>query len=287
MIRDLIYDVGMNNGDDTAFYLAQGYRVVAVEADPVMAKTASCRFAHELSTGRLTVLNVGVSEASGCAEFWICDRRPEWNSFDRRIALRDGEAHHPVKVPTRRFEQILAEHGYPYYLKIDIEGNDPLCVHDLTPSDLPSYISLECECAGSVEHQAEAEGIQSLRLLHDKGYRQFKLVDQDKLAVLEFPVRGGNGAPAKRSRWQEFQRKLARKVAPHWSAPQLPATTMAGERITHRFPAGSSGLWGEDIDGDWLDFEAASRCYQYYRDRHFADQSEKPYTFWCDWHAKV
>ena len=29
---DLIYDVGMNNGDDTAYYLHKGFRVVAVEA---------------------------------------------------------------------------------------------------------------------------------------------------------------------------------------------------------------------------------------------------------------
>ena len=30
---DLIYDVGMHRGEDTAFYLRKGFRVVAVEAD--------------------------------------------------------------------------------------------------------------------------------------------------------------------------------------------------------------------------------------------------------------
>jgi hypothetical protein len=30
----LIYDVGMNNGDDTAYYLRRGFRVVAIEPNP-------------------------------------------------------------------------------------------------------------------------------------------------------------------------------------------------------------------------------------------------------------
>ena len=37
MQNDVIFDVGMNNGDDTAYYLHLGCRVVAVEADPVLA----------------------------------------------------------------------------------------------------------------------------------------------------------------------------------------------------------------------------------------------------------
>ncbi len=34
MNPDLIFDVGMNNGDDTDFDLAKGFRVVAIEANP-------------------------------------------------------------------------------------------------------------------------------------------------------------------------------------------------------------------------------------------------------------
>ena len=29
---DLVFDIGANNGDDTGFYLAKGFRVVAVDA---------------------------------------------------------------------------------------------------------------------------------------------------------------------------------------------------------------------------------------------------------------
>jgi predicted RNA methylase len=41
---DLVYDVGMNNGDDSAFYLRAGFRVVAVEANPLLCRAAESRF---------------------------------------------------------------------------------------------------------------------------------------------------------------------------------------------------------------------------------------------------
>ena len=94
---DLVFDVGMHNGDDTAFYLYQGYRVVSVEADPTLAKSASIRFAEQIAAGRLTVCNAGIAESTGTATFWICDDKTEWNSFDERIAARNGNRHHAVE----------------------------------------------------------------------------------------------------------------------------------------------------------------------------------------------
>jgi hypothetical protein len=47
-INDLIYDVGMNNGDDTACFLSLGFRTVAIEANPELVKYAKARFAHEI-----------------------------------------------------------------------------------------------------------------------------------------------------------------------------------------------------------------------------------------------
>ncbi|TIL80880.1 MAG: FkbM family methyltransferase, partial [Mesorhizobium sp.] len=48
MQADLVYDVGMNNGDDTAYYLHRGFRVVAIEADPDLCNGAVSRFGKEL-----------------------------------------------------------------------------------------------------------------------------------------------------------------------------------------------------------------------------------------------
>jgi hypothetical protein len=40
----LIYDVGMHNGDDTAYYLRRGFRVIAIEPNPALVATAAERF---------------------------------------------------------------------------------------------------------------------------------------------------------------------------------------------------------------------------------------------------
>lgn len=53
MVRDLVFDVGLYNGDDTAYYLYRGFRVVAVEANPYYASRARQRFAPEINAGRL------------------------------------------------------------------------------------------------------------------------------------------------------------------------------------------------------------------------------------------
>jgi len=47
--QDLIYDVGMNNGDDTAYYLRRGFRVVAIEANTCLAKCAAERFRTQIA----------------------------------------------------------------------------------------------------------------------------------------------------------------------------------------------------------------------------------------------
>ena len=49
----LVYDVGMHRGDDTAYYLHKGFRVVGVEANPAMADHLRGRFKSEIATGAL------------------------------------------------------------------------------------------------------------------------------------------------------------------------------------------------------------------------------------------
>jgi hypothetical protein len=41
VLKNLIYDVGMNDGNDTAYYLSRGFRVVAIEANPVLVEQLS------------------------------------------------------------------------------------------------------------------------------------------------------------------------------------------------------------------------------------------------------
>ncbi len=175
MLENLIYDVGMNDGDDTAYYLHRGFSVVAIEADPVLVAEASIRFEREIAEGRLKIINVAIADKAGVLPFWICETKRIWNSFDREVASRDGLPHHQVDVRCSRLDSIFAERGVPYYLKIDIEGNDSLCVDHLTSNDMPKYVSFE------------TGGIAALHRLKELGYTHFKCIRQYSNLPLELP----------------------------------------------------------------------------------------------------
>lgn len=178
----LVYDVGAFDGADTAYYLQRGYDVVSLEADPQRADQLKARFAEEIARGQCVVLGVGVAAEDGEATFYINERVPVWSSFDRERVARGGDPLRELKVPCRTFPSILREHGVPFFLKVDIEGLDHLCVRALESSDLPAYVSFE---AGSDTPALIAH-------LTRVGFNRFRLVDQQGWAPVVVP-RAGTG----------------------------------------------------------------------------------------------
>ena len=103
----------MNNGDDAAHYLSRGYRVVAVEADPTLIERARERFHEPVRTGQLEIVNAAVGPKEEIAQFWVCDTKRKWDSFDRNVASRDGLPHTPIFVQCRPFRHLLRPYGTP------------------------------------------------------------------------------------------------------------------------------------------------------------------------------
>ena len=174
----LIYDVGMNNGDDTAYYLRRGFRVVAIEPNPALVATASERFCREIEAGELKILNVGVAAEDGELPFWVCLMDSRLSSLHRRDASLDDR--HPVeeiRVPCRTFRSILDEFGVPFYLKVDIQGNDSLCVEALDPGDVPKFLSIEFALWDAP----------LMALLRARGFNRFKCISQTHFLPLQLP----------------------------------------------------------------------------------------------------
>jgi FkbM family methyltransferase len=248
MQPDLIYDVGMNNGDDTAHFLNCGYRVIAIEADPRLADHAKNRFSDALTEGKLTILNVGIDVAEGLRPFWICDDNDEWSSFDPSLASRQHCRSHAVSVQCRRFRSILVEYGVPYYLKVDIEGRDHLCVADLDPADLPLFVSLELFF------------LEDLLLLRDIGYNAFKCIDQVDHRQLAFEM------PDAKT-WLKYKLKdkptLYRACEAMMSARHSllrPRWRRSGGAAA-AFPLGSSGPFADATDGTWQTWQQVAHSW--------------------------
>jgi FkbM family methyltransferase len=282
MIKQLIYDVGMNNGDDTAYYLARGYRVVAVDADPMLIEHAAKRFEREITEGRLTLLNIGIAEEPGELPFWICDSHSHWNSFHRDIAARDGSAHHPITIPTRCFRSVLEEYGTPYYLKVDIEGNDLMCLRDLSRRDLPAYVSWEYPA------------LEGMAVLRDLGYTRFKCISQRcNFLPLELPPSRDQRRYERLVRFAYSQKPIPRAIRELMGLPRI-QRQFAKVRTTRgwTFPAGSSGPFGKDLRGRWQSFEEMTTTYNEFAKRMEERQEsifwgEAEYSFWTDIHARL
>lgn len=285
MMRDLIYDVGMHNGDDTAHYLHRGFRVLAIDANPQACEDAMRRFREEASSGRLTILNAGITAEPGPRDFWICETNSEWNSFDRQIASRNGVPHHSIQVPCLTFAEILERHGVPYYLKVDIEGHDWLCLDALRGRrDLPVYISTE------VSRFEEA-----LRTLIELGYTGYKCISQYTFLPLQWPP---TRAQKRAEVWHYLLQRRSLPLRVFRRAIGRAGRGWIGRRYTctrrhsdWKFPPGSSGPFAEDTLGTWLNAQQVCDVHRHYRT--LFDEGKPgvfwrntPYSFWLDLHAR-
>jgi FkbM family methyltransferase len=234
----LIYDVGMHIATDSAYYLRRGFRVVAVEANPMLVEDARRRFASEIAAGRLTVVGVGIAEHPGEATFWVCDDWTAWSSFDREVASRNGNRHHAVAVEQRPLLDIFTQYGMPYYCKVDIEGHDRYCLDGLRPDFRPRFVSVEL---------SEYPFFERLR---EVGFDRFKLVHQ-----LSF------SPPS--ARWHAV-RSLA--VGARLQAGLERARGFARGALLHDgwyFRIGSSGPLPFKSPGGWMDYEDAVALHAY------------------------
>jgi FkbM family methyltransferase len=171
----LVFDLGMNNGDDTAFYLSRGFEVVALDANPSLCAAAKHRFAGAIGEERLTVINAAISKETGEAPFHINLDNDHWSSLDLRWAGRDASRCREIRVPCVTLATLFGEFGVPYYLKIDVEGADQAVLDQLRGSiALPQYVSVE-DCRF---------GFQFMETLASCGYNGFKLLDQSAVCEM-------------------------------------------------------------------------------------------------------
>ena len=250
----------------SAYYLSLGYRVVGIEASPVMADLLRYRFSREMASGQFILLNIGVAAEVGQTDFWICDDVSVWSSFNRSTASRKGARHHSVTVETRTFRLILEEYGVPLYCKVDIEGNDRLCLSDLNPLDVPMFFSIE---------MSHGDGAKDLELLHRLGYRKYKIISQvtwaQPLTLISYIEFGLHRHP----RVQTFIRDLDKN---------LRGVTRDGN---WEFCPGCSGTFGNKTQGRWLTYEKALAIWQILHDADIKYHAQGIGGNWFDIHASL
>ncbi|KND58731.1 hypothetical protein BSCH_01921c [Candidatus Paraburkholderia schumanniana] len=163
----LVFDIGVNAGEDTSYYLQKGFRVVGVEANPRIFAQLQVTFAQAISEGRLTLLNIGIWNQPTTLPFYINLHNDHWSSFDPVYGCRNNTRYDVIDVPCIGIRALFEQHGIPRYMKVDIEGGDKLVLADLPGLPcLPPFISVE------------EFGNNTIPELFKAGYRKFKVVPQ-------------------------------------------------------------------------------------------------------------
>ena len=218
MPSDLIFDIGFHEGHDAVFYMAKGFRVVGVEANPALCRRAEEKFSGQIADGRLIIVNKAMDYAPGKVTLFVPDRS-DLSSLDPGFPERFGAQGpgEPIEVEAITTAQLIATFGTPYFMKIDIEGRDIAVVEGLKETDArPPLVSLENDRDSFRTVHRE------IKALVELGYDRFKVVNQ-RLVVRQHP----------------------------------PKPALEGRYVDLAFGPASSGLFGDEAPGDWMSADKA------------------------------
>lgn len=170
---DLAFDIGAHVGDRTASFRRLGARVIACEPQTRCAKIL--RWLHGRDSG-VTIVESAVSEVEGVLVFAINSRNPTVSTLSEDFvgAATSGakgwegqEWDKRVEVKSTTLDRLIAAHGAPVFVKIDVEGAEEQVLRGLSAPVL----------ALSFEFTTIQRDV-ALRCLHrcaELGYRRFNI----------------------------------------------------------------------------------------------------------------
>lgn len=158
----------MFDGSDTRYYLSEGNKVIAVEANPILVDKARKTFKEEISSGQLVLVHSAICD--NCTEeielFISGDDLGLSSIFVVKITNKTPIGSYRVKCTT--MTNLIERYGHPFFVKTDIEGADKYCILSFNEKNRPEYVSFEAD-----------DNIEELvNHLVKIGYNNFKAINQ-------------------------------------------------------------------------------------------------------------
>jgi FkbM family methyltransferase len=168
----LAFDIGSHVGDRIASFLRLGCRVVALEPQPNCA--AAIRAIHRPSDG-LVLVEAACGPAPGELDLHVNSANPTVSTAARDfIRAANGAGgwegqvwDRIIAVPVTTLDRLIAEHGEPAFIKIDVEGFEESVLAGL--SKPVAALSFEFT---TIQRDVAAACLARLSAL---GYRRFNL----------------------------------------------------------------------------------------------------------------
>ncbi len=168
---DLVFDIGAHVGDRIAAFRRLGARVVAVEPQPALVKMLRLLYGRDRAvviepvavgggTGTVALkLNLDNPTVSTASDDFVraADGAPGW----------EGQAWtRTIDVPLTTLDALIAKHGMPAFIKIDVEGFEGVVLAGLTKA--PAGLSFEFT---TIQREVAGDCIARCAAL---GYRRFQ-----------------------------------------------------------------------------------------------------------------
>jgi len=175
---DLIFDIGANVGAKTDLFLRLGARVLAIEPDESCSRSLAERFLEfRINPRPVTIVTKAVSDKVGTEEMLVDGpgsavntMSPKWAESlkKNKATFRYGhcglEFSQTKSVETTTIDELIAQHGVPFFVKIDVEGHELSALRGLhrpVPSlsfevNLPEFRPEGLECVRLLAELARA-----------------------------------------------------------------------------------------------------------------------------------
>jgi FkbM family methyltransferase len=134
---DLVFDVGAHVGDRVGVFRRLGARVVAVEPQPALVTTLKLIYGRDRA---VTIEPTAVGAGAGMIDLKLnIDNPTVSTASDAFLRAADGAVGWEgqawttaVRVPVTTLDALIARHGAPAFIKIDVEGFEAQALAALT-----------------------------------------------------------------------------------------------------------------------------------------------------------
>jgi FkbM family methyltransferase len=181
---DLVFDIGAHVGDRVGAFRRLGARVVAAEPQPALVKLLRWLYGRD---PMVTIEPVALGSEPGAIDLMLNIDNPTVSTVSRAfIAAAAGaagwEGQHwtaQTRVPLTTLDALIARHGVPAFVKIDVEGFEADVLAGLTrtiPALSFEFTTIQRDVAAACIQRCVALGLtrfdaalgESQTLVHDR-----------------------------------------------------------------------------------------------------------------------